>query len=70
VWWHILVILALRKLRQEDGEFKASLDYIVRTVSKKKEEEEEERRRRTTTRTTTMLEDYYYLISNLYKNGS
>jgi hypothetical protein len=29
VWWRILVIPVLRRLRQEDGEFKASLGYIA-----------------------------------------
>jgi hypothetical protein len=32
-WWYI--IPALRKLRQEDGKFKASLSYIVRPWLKK-----------------------------------
>jgi hypothetical protein len=30
VWWHIPVITALRRLMQEDCEFKVSLGYIVR----------------------------------------
>jgi hypothetical protein len=30
VWWCTSVIAALWKLRQEDLEFKDSLDYIVR----------------------------------------
>jgi hypothetical protein len=30
VWWHMSIrILALRRLRQDDHEFKASLSYIV-----------------------------------------
>jgi hypothetical protein len=33
------VILALRMLRQEDGEFVASLGYIVRFFSQKKKAE-------------------------------
>jgi hypothetical protein len=28
MWWYMLVIPGLRKLRQEDPEFKASLRYI------------------------------------------
>jgi hypothetical protein len=28
-WWYTLVISALRKVRQEDHELKASLGYIV-----------------------------------------
>jgi hypothetical protein len=35
-WWCIHIIPALQKLRQEDPRFKASLGYILRTVSKKK----------------------------------
>jgi hypothetical protein len=35
VWWYTPVIPALRKLRQEDCEFEASLDCTVRCVSKK-----------------------------------
>jgi hypothetical protein len=31
VWWCTPVIPALGKLRQEDHEFEASLDYIVRS---------------------------------------
>jgi hypothetical protein len=34
VWWHNPVISALRKLRQEDLNFKASLGYIVRNCLK------------------------------------
>jgi hypothetical protein len=30
VWWYIPVILVLRRQSQEDEEFKASLDYIVK----------------------------------------
>jgi hypothetical protein len=29
VWWYMYIILALRKLRQEDHKFEASLGYIV-----------------------------------------
>lgn len=35
VWWHILVILALQRLRQEDEELKVSLDYIIKPCLKK-----------------------------------
>jgi hypothetical protein len=36
VWWCTPVIPALRRLRQEDGEFQASLDHRVRPGFKKK----------------------------------
>jgi hypothetical protein len=35
VWWYTSVIPALRKLRQEDHEFRASLGYMVRPSVKK-----------------------------------
>jgi hypothetical protein len=35
------VIPGLKRLRQEDYEFKASLDYIVRSVSKKTKQKKE-----------------------------
>jgi hypothetical protein len=38
IWWYMLIIPTLRRLRQEDCEFKASLGYLVslfpKTVSK------------------------------------
>lgn len=34
VWWHTPVILALRRLRQEDFGFEANLGYRARPVSK------------------------------------
>jgi hypothetical protein len=34
-WWLTAVIPALGRLRQENGEFKASLGYIERTPSQK-----------------------------------
>jgi hypothetical protein len=36
VWWCTPVILALRRLRQEDGEFQATLCYTARPYLKKK----------------------------------
>jgi hypothetical protein len=36
VWWFMAVILAVRRLRQDDDEFQANLGYID-LVSKKKE---------------------------------
>jgi hypothetical protein len=35
VWWYMPVISALRRLRQEDGEFKASLGYTAGPSLKK-----------------------------------
>jgi hypothetical protein len=34
-WWYIPIIPALRRLRQEDCEFKTSLGYIVKLYLKK-----------------------------------
>jgi hypothetical protein len=34
VWWYIPIILALRRLRQADPEFEASLYYLSGPVSK------------------------------------
>jgi hypothetical protein len=35
-WWHTPVISALRRLKQEDFEFKASLGYRARSCLRKK----------------------------------
>lgn len=32
VWWYTTIILALKRLRQEDCEFELSLDYIVNII--------------------------------------
>jgi hypothetical protein len=34
-WWHMPLIPALRRLRQEDREFPVNLGYIVETCLKK-----------------------------------
>jgi hypothetical protein len=36
VWWCTFITPALRRLRQEDGEFKTSLGYIARSCLHKK----------------------------------
>jgi hypothetical protein len=43
VRWYIPVIPALRRLKQKDLKFKASLGYIVRPVSKKRKRKKERR---------------------------
>jgi hypothetical protein len=40
VWWHISVIPAFGRLKQEDHEFEDSLGYIVRTCLLKKRNSE------------------------------
>jgi hypothetical protein len=35
-WWHMPIIPALGRLKQEDHKFEASLGYIVRSCLKKK----------------------------------
>jgi hypothetical protein len=35
VWWYKAVLPAIMRLRQEDGKFKFSLDYLTRTKKKK-----------------------------------
>jgi hypothetical protein len=39
VWWCILVIPALEKLKQKDYVFEVSLDYMARLSKKKKDKE-------------------------------
>jgi hypothetical protein len=34
-WWHTPVIIALKRLRHEDHDFEASLDYILRPKERK-----------------------------------
>jgi hypothetical protein len=41
-WWYISVILAIRKLRQEDEESEAGLGYIERPHLKTKQNNEVE----------------------------
>jgi hypothetical protein len=66
VWW-IPVVKALRRLRQEDQEFKASLRYMVRPVKRKKEEgrkkkKKEERRKKKEERRRRRKYVYIWLI--------
>jgi hypothetical protein len=51
------VILALRRPRQEDHEFEASLIYIVRTVSEKTNKQDWARRLKLLTLATWEAED-------------
>lgn len=32
VWWYTTIILALKRLRQENCEFEVSLDYVVNMI--------------------------------------
>jgi hypothetical protein len=41
MWWYIPVILAIRRLRQEDYKFKASLGYTGRTCVKTNKQQKE-----------------------------
>jgi hypothetical protein len=43
VWWFTPVIPALRRLRQDNHEFKVILGYVTRSCLKKEEEEEKGR---------------------------
>jgi hypothetical protein len=36
MWWHMPIILALGRLRQEDFKFETRLSYIARSCLKKK----------------------------------
>jgi hypothetical protein len=38
-WWHMPVITALRRLRQEDHEFEAIVNYIEKPCLNKKKKE-------------------------------
>jgi hypothetical protein len=40
VWWFTSVIPTLRRLRQEDGKFKDSLEYLPRPCLKKSKSKE------------------------------
>jgi fumarate reductase subunit C len=46
VWWCILVILALGKLREEDRKFEASLDYKARPCLRKKRNEKKKKKKK------------------------
>jgi hypothetical protein len=44
VWWYVPVIPALWRLRQEDHEFKASIDYATAQRSCQRKEKESVRK--------------------------
>jgi hypothetical protein len=45
-WWHTPVIIALKRLRHEDHDFEASLDYILRPKERKEGREREIEKKR------------------------
>jgi hypothetical protein len=45
MWWHILAIPALRKVRQEGAKLESSLGYIVTPCLKKKTKTKKEERK-------------------------
>jgi hypothetical protein len=62
VWWYTSIIPAVRRLRQEDLEFKASLGYTAKPClkkenKKKRKEKEKEKKRRHRGRETQRKRD-------------